>query len=341
MTEIKLLSIDLAKNIFHIHGTDGAGETVLEKKLRRAALKRYLAALPPCRIAMESCGGANYWGRYCQSLGHEVVLIHPRRVAMFLGAHKSDTRDARAITTAARQPDTRFIPVKTMTQQDLGSLLRLREGLLGQRTETVNRLRGLLAEYGHVYPKGRARFCRQLPLWLAELELAPALLRGLEMQALMLLEIEAQIRELDGLIKAQLKADERAPWLLSIPGIGPLTAAALIAAVDDPGLYASARMFAAWLGLVPRQHGTGGRTRLLRITKRGNALIRKWLVQGAHSLITVAGRQQQPRNRLEAFIMRKRAENLNRNVLAVAVANRLARIAWACLSKQTGFNPAG
>ncbi len=341
MTEITLVGIDLAKNVFQLCATDGSGRIVKERRLRRAGLLSELSALPPCVVAMEACGGAHDWGRRIAALGHEVRLLHPRRVAAFVGAHKNDRVDTRAICEAARQPGTRFVPVKNLRQQELQSLVRLRDGLVKQRTSSITRLRSILHEHGLVLPKGRQAGLRRFRQVAAEAwpaEISELLSEMLFAEAEHIEVLTRRIVLLKRVIEKAVKTDQQGRRLLSIPGIGPLTAAALLAAVGDASVFANGRALSAWLGLVPRQDGTGGRVRLCGITKHGNSYIRRNLVHGARAVIHHSSRRKHPAGRLERWINARRGD-LKPNILTVAVANRLARQAWAVLNYEETFNP--
>lgn len=342
MKDVSLVGIDLAKRVFHLCAMNSAGDIVWEGRAGRSGLMKKLEKLPSCRVAMEACGGAHDWGRRIGALGHDVVLIHTRRVAAFVGAHKNDRVDARAICEAARQAGTRWIAVKSLDQQALQSLIRLRAGLVRARTAEINRVRAILHEFGIVIPRGRLAAMRRLgeltdtPLWREAMppELGDALLE----QIGYLKQLDTRIDALSDRIAKGVAEHRQGALLMSIQGFGPLNTASLLAAVADEATFRNGRQFAAWIGLVPRQDTTGGRVRLRGITKAGNTMLRRDLVHGARAVVSAACRRGKPNSTLDRWIL-ERKEHMPMNRLVVAVANKLARIAWAVMTTGKPYTP--
>jgi transposase len=336
---IKRVGIGLAKHVFQVHGVDYHDKVVLRKQLKRDQLVKYFAALPPCLVGMEACGGGHHWARELQKLGHTVKLIAPQFVKPYVKGNKNDANDAEAICEAVGRPNMRFVAVKTVAQQDLQAVHRIRSELVRQRTAKVNQVRGLLAEYGVVVGKRAETLRRALP------ELLEDAGNGLSLDFRVLLEamrqdlihLDKRVAELDKQLHALANSDPAAKRLQAIPGIGPITATALACAVGDGKLFKRGRDMAAWLGLTPKRHSSGGKDRLLGISKRGDAYLRTLPVHGARSVSKVAGNKVDPRSRWLQNLCGRR----NKNIAAVALANKNARIAWALLSKATDYLPAG
>ena len=338
-----VIGLDTAKRFTQLCVLSRDGEILEERRLRRTKVLSHLSKLERCTVALEACGGAHYWGRELQALGFHVRLLHPARVRPYVGVQKNDRADARAICEASLRTLIRSVPVKSRDQQDLRVLLRLRHGVVCERTRLINRYRGLLGEYGLVLPKGAKAFRRTLRTLMGEDRwreaLSPLIQETFATLASELDVLFVKAETLKEQIERLQRDDATAQRLRTVPGIGPLTAAELVTAVADARVFASGRNLAAWVGLVPRQNSTGGRTRLGRITKHGQGELRRLLVQGARSLITAAERHKgPPRNRLEAWIS-KHNGRLHGNVLAVAVANRIARIAWVVMARGEKFEP--
>jgi len=335
---ITTLGIDLAKNVFHVHGRDAAGRPVLQKQFSRAALVKFMAILPSCRVGLEVCGGANYWCRTLQALGHEVRLISPQFVKPYVKSNKNDFNDAEAICEAVLRPTMRFVTPKTVAQQDLQNLHRVRRRLIGGRTALVNQIRGLLAEYGVVVPKQVSLLRRALPRLIEDLsnDLTPLARMTFTSLHEELRGLDARITAVDHELKRQCACDERCQRLTAIEGIGPLTATAIIAAVGDPRVFKNGRHLAAWLGLVPRQCSSGGKSRLLGISKRGDRYVRTLLIHGARAVVVRAGAKSDARSR---WIADKRHQR-GTNRACVAVANKNARIIWALLAHDTCYQQA-
>lgn len=337
MHVIRILAIDLAKHSFQLHGVDVAGHKVLGKKVGRARLRQMAIMLPPCIVAMEACGGAHAWGRLFAAHGHEVRLIAPQFVKPFVKSNKTDAADAEAICEAAQRPSMRFVSVKTVEQQDVQALHRVRSRAIQARTAQINQIRGLLLEYGIEIPRGRAAVRTRLPEILEDADngLTPvfrALLQGLYEE---LCHHDERVRQYDHLIAEMARADERVQRLRTIPGVGPLVATALVAAVGDLGAFRNGREFSAWLGLVPRQHSTGGKERLLGISKRGNSYLRVLLIHGARAALNVVDAKGDRVSRWAASIKSRR----HLNIAVVGMANKMARIAFALLKSGDTYQP--
>lgn len=332
---IKRLGIDLAKHVFQLHGVDNHEQPVLKKKLKREQMLSYFRDLTPCLIGMEACGGAHYWARELQKLGHTVKLIAPQFVKPYVKANKNDANDAEAICEAVSRPMMRFVTIKTVEQQDLQATHRVRSQLVSQRTEKVNQIRGLLAEYGLVVGQRIETLRKVLPDFLEDAESVltgefRALLEGLRQD---LHALDERVKTLDKRIQQQADSHPSAKRLQTIPGIGPLTATALIGAVGDGRQFKRGRDMAAWLGLTPGQHSSGGKERLLGITKRGDAYLRTLLIHGARAVLRFADKKDDTRSRWLVQLRERR----NPNIAAVAQANKNARIAWALLTKNMDY----
>jgi transposase len=334
---ITTIGLDLAKNVFQIHGVDSESKVVITKSLKRAQMVPFFANLPPCLVGMEACGSAHYWARKLETLGHTVKLMAPQFVKPYVKTNKHDAADAEAICEAVTRPSMRFVAVKTGEQQAVLSLHRARQGFVKARTAQANQIRGLLAEYGIVIPQGIGSIVRRLPEILedGENEL-PGLFRQL-LQRLgeHLKELDRQVDELDGQIQLWHRENAASRKLAEIPGIGPLTASALVASIGDAQSFENGRQLAAWLGLVPRQHSTGGRHNLLGMSKRGDGYLRMLLIHGARAVIRVAERKLDPADSWLKRLLGRR----HKNVAAVALANNNARIVWALLAHDRAFRP--
>ncbi len=336
---IKRIGVDLAKQVFQLHGVDHHEQPVLRKQLKRGHMLTFFRQLPPCLVGMEACASAHYWARELQKLGHTVKLIAPQFVKPYVKANKNDANDAEAICEAVSRPSMRFVAIKTVAQQDLQATHRVRSQLVSQRTEKVNQIRGLLAEYGLVVGQRIDSLRKALPDWLEDADNPlssdfRSVLDGLRQD---LLTLDERIKELDHCIQRQAEADPAAKRLQQIPGIGPVTATALVSGVGNARQFKRGRDMAAWLGLTPRQHSSGGKERLLGISKRGDAYLRTLLIQGARSVLKVAGRKDDPRSRW----LQSLCERRNPNIAAVALANKNARIAWALLAQNIDYRADG
>ena len=327
---IAVLGIDLGKNSCSVVGLDGTGQVVLRRRMQRESVLRFASGLAPCVVAMEACCGAHHLGRALREHGHQVRLMSPEYVRPYVKAQKNDDRDAEAIAEAATRPTMRFVELKSAEQLDTQSLHRVRDRLVGERTALMNQLRGLLLERGIAVPQGRRRLEQHLAAVLDgdDAQLSP---RVRSLIADMRAEWEAldrRIEAFDAEFAARAKADGTARRLASIPGIGVLNATAL-AAVGNAATFARGRDLAAWLGLVPRQVTTGGRPRLLGITKRGNKYLRKLLVHGARAALPSLSASATPLGRW----LRGLLDRAHKNTVVVALANKLARIVWVVLRR--------
>ncbi len=332
--KIKAIGLDLAKNVFQVHGVDEQDRPVLRRALKRAQVVEFFARLEACLVGMEACASAHFWARKLQGLGHTVRLIAPKFVKPYVKTNKNDARDAEAICEALLRPSMRFVAVKTVEQQGLLALHRLRRGLIDSRTALVNQLRGLMAEFGVVVATGRTRFEQALPrLVRDEYEEVPGLLReALEPMREQLMTINQRIAELEKRIAAWHPQNPGSCRAAEVPGVGVLTATAAVATIGDPKVFDSGRGFAAWLGITPGQHGTGGKQRLLGISKRGDTSLRTLFIHGARSVI----RAHRPGTNawLDALLARR-----PKNVAVVALAHRNARTVWALLASGEHYTP--
>jgi transposase len=332
--QITTVGIDLAKNIFQIHGVDQQGKTVVRKQVRREQLVLFFANLPPCLIGIEACGGAHHWARKLELLGHTVRLMAPQFVKPYVKSNKTDAADAEAICEAVSRPSMRFVPIKGVEQQATLALHRVRQGFVKARTAQANQIRGLLAEFGLVVPRGITFVLERVPSVLqdAENEL-PGNFRALMARLLEHFKLLGQqVREIEEQIREWHRSSALSKRLEKVPGIGPLTASALAATVGNARNFDNGRQLAAWLGLVPRQHSSGGKPTLLGMSKRGDSYLRTLLIHGARSVIY---RARQRSNR-ESWLV-KLVDRRNVNVAAVALANKTARIAWALLAHDREF----
>jgi transposase len=335
--ERNIIGIDTAKEVFQVHAGGGLKQISQLARLSRAKFLAHFAKLPPAVIGMEACGSSHYWARELIKLGHEVKLIPPQIVKGFVpGPMKSDSRDARGCYLAVQQPDIHFVPVKSEEHQAGCALHRAQELLARQRTQTANQLRGLCAEFGLVCAKGLRALVEQLEAIEQGRLVVPIVLR--QMLAIMtghLRSIHAREQDLAARIAAQARASALACRLMKVPGIGPVTAHALAVGVVDPAAFSSARRFAAWLGLTPGLHASGNKSRLGRITKRGDETLRRLLVQGASSCAKAAKRAPHKADpRLQALLARKPYK-----VAVVAKAARTARIVWAMMTRDEEYRP--
>jgi transposase len=335
VNKIKLVAIDLAKRSYQVAALDEHSQLLYNRKLSARKFALAMQQLEPTTVAMEACAAAHYWGRRLITLGHQVRLVPPQHAKAFRRVHKSDAHDAVSIAEAAMRPNIHFVPVKTLAQQDLQLLGRVRERLVSQRTALINQARGLAREYGVNFAKTRQAFLAQLPEALAD---ADNELTAIAREALA--ELSAQIRHTSAQIEqiarrtALLAAQDPAyTRLLTIPGIGPTIAPALLASVGHAQQFASARQCSAWVGLVPRQHSTGGRAQLGGITKHGNRSLRAMLIHGARTVIRWADRQHHAQSRWITQLVARRGTNK----ATVALANKLMRIAWVVLTQNVSF----
>ncbi len=333
--KITTVGIDLAKNVIQVHGVDERGKVVLQKALKRAQVAEVFANLPSCLIGMEACGSAHYWARKLKALGHSVKLMAPQFVKPYVKANKNDAADAEAICEAVARPNMRFVPMKNGEQQAVLALHRARQGFVKTRTAQANQLRGLLAEYGIIIPQGIGYIAKRLPEILEDGENnLPGVFRQL-LQRLgdHLKELARQVGELEIQIQTWHREHPASKKLAQIPGIGPITASALVASIGDAKSFENGRQLAAWLGLVPRQHSSGGKPTLLGISKRGDSYLRTLLIHGARAVIRVAERRACHEDSWLGQLMHRR----NKNVATVALANKNARTVWALLAHDRNY----
>lgn len=332
MSTVTLIGIDLGKHSFHLHGQDESGRVVFRKKLTRSQMFTLLSNTPACTVAMEACAGAHWVARRVQALGHQAKLISPQFVKPFVQGNKNDFADAQAICEAASRPSMRFVSPRNEAQQTVSMLHRLRESLVRDRTGTINQIHAFLLEFGISLPKGPTVISK-LPAVLAAQELPPRLVALLERLRAHCKYLDEQVAQVERDLSAQLREDERSQRLLEIPGIGPITASVLMSELGDARQFGSARQFAASVGLVPRQYSTGGKPTLLGISKRGDKNLRRLLVQGARAILRCIDRRT---DQLGAWV-RSLLTRRHSNVVACALANKLARIAWAILARGTHY----
>lgn len=334
--KLTTIGLDLAKAVFQVHGADDRGRAVLKKQIKRAQVLAFFANLTPCRIGMEACGSAHYWARKFIAMGHEVVLIPPQYVKPFVKRNKNDAADAEAICEAVTRPNMPSVPVKSVEQQAILSLHRARQGFVKARTAQANQIRGLLAEYGFAIPQGIGHIAKRVPEIIEDGENdLPGNFRLL-IQRLVdhLKELDRQVGELEQEIQLWHKHNSLSQKLAKIPGIGPITATAMIATVGDARHFANGRQLAAWLGIVPKQHSTGGKSRLLGISKRGDRYLRTLLIHGARAVVRIAERKAEAESWIRRLLARR-----NKNVAAVALANKNARTIWALLAHDRDYEP--
>jgi transposase len=318
----------LAKNVFSVHGVDAGGVVLIRRTVSREKLAQLIVQLAPCLIGMEACSGAHEWARRFSSFGHTVKLMAPKFVAPYRKGGKNDGNDAEAICEAVGRPNMRFIPVKSVEQQADLTLHRVRQGFVEERTAILNRVRGLLAEFGHVLPLRAAEVRRRAPALLEKLPTRVAhCVRDLLEHAA---QLDAKVLEYEREIRAHVRGNALAQRAQTRLGIGPITASALVATVGNAHDFKNGRQFAAWLGLVPRQYSTGGKTRLGHITKRGDPYLRTLLVMGARAVLHGALRLNDPLSRWALALQQRRGYHR----ACVAIAAKNARIAWALLSKE-------
>lgn len=332
---ITTVGIDLAKNVFSVHGVDGHGKVVLKKTLSRGKLLECFANLPPCRVAMEACSGAHHWARQLGALGHDARIIAPRFVIPYRKSGKNDSNDSEAICEAASRPAMRFVPVKSAEQQAVLCLHRIRSERVAERTAQLNQLRGLLSEFGLIMPKGRYPAQHHIPDILEDADNGlPSLARRLLHDVYQrVLQLNQQILAYDRELEHLARHSDAAQRLMSAPGIGAITATAVVASINDPSQFHNGRQLAAWLGLVPRQYSTGGKTRLGRITKQGDKYLRMLLIHGARSVLASLGDKQ---DRVSCWL-RELIERRGYKRAAVALAAKNARLMWVLLTRGEAY----
>ncbi|MCS0592674.1 IS110 family transposase [Massilia norwichensis] len=327
--KLSACGIDLAKSVFQVHGVDLHGKSCLRKQLRRAEMLAFFVKLEPCLIGMEACGSAHYWARKLSEMGHTVKLMAPQFVKPYVKTNKNDAADAEAICEAVTRPNMRFVAIKTEHQQALLAIHRARQGFVKARTAQANQIRGLLAEFGVVIPQG----LYNLGPRLAELsdestgQLPGSFCSLLRRLTENLKELDQQVRDLEKEIQLWHAQNEASRRLAEIPGIGPITASALVASIGDARCFKNGRQLAAWMGLVPRQHSSGGKQVLLGISKRGDGYLRALLIHGARAVLRHAEHKVETATSWLGHLLSRR----NKNIAAVALANKNARRVWALL----------
>jgi transposase len=335
MSEVTTIGLDIAKHVFHAHGADEQGRAVFSKRISRGKLLDFFAAQPSCTVALEACGGAHHWARQLAQFGHEVRLIPPAYVKPFVKRQKNDAIDAEAICEAAQRPSMRFVAVKSEQQQAAGLVFRTRDLLVRQRTQLINAIRGHLTEYGWIAPKGPShvamladlleeKMARSLP------EAARAMFR---LMLDLLAGLEGKIADLDKEIARRAREDEVSRRLMTVPGVGPISATAIAALAPPAETFVKGRDFAAWLGLTPLQRSTGGKQKLGVTSKMGERTLRRLLIIGSSAVVQQASKRGAPKGSwLEQMLARK-----PRMLVIVALANKMARIIWALLVKQENY----
>jgi len=338
MKTVTTIGIDLAKNSFSVYGVDAKGKPVIQRTLSRSGVVRFFANLPACLVGMEACASSEYWARTIESLGHTARRIHPRYVKAYLLGSKNDVNDSAAICEAVQRPNMRFVPHKSPEQTDIQCVHRIRQGFVRSRTALVNQIRGLLGEYGTIIRQGVSAVRKQLPELIANEtnDLSPIMRQNLASLYESLCFLDGRILAQEKLLKSIARENEACRRLLKIPGIGLLTATILLSVAGVASSFKNGREFAAYLGLVPRQNSTGGKIKLLGISKRGDSYTRTLLVHGARAVLysLMAGRT--PPARQNAWLAELAARR-GKNRASVALANKTARIAWSMLAQGTEY----
>jgi transposase len=335
---ISMIGLDTAKSVFQVHAVDETGRMVIKRKLQRSELIAFFKKLVGCTVVMEACGAAYHWARMLTGLGHDVKLVAPEAVKPFVKkGKKNDAADAAAICAAASHPDTRFVPVKSLAQQGVLALHSVRSLLVKQQTMLANAIRGLATEFGLTAPKGIGKLGELMTLVDADETIPERARRAVKELHDQCDRLNDSIEAMEAQIVAHARHDESARRLATIPGVGPITASLIVATVVDFSVFKSARQFAAWLGLVPRQHSTGGKTRLGRITKTGNREIRRLLVLGATSMVYRSTHWNSTVGAWIRGLLQRRPVRL----VTVALANKIARIAWALMTRNEVYHAKG
>ena len=334
MGETTIIGLDVAKQIFQVHGVSADGKVTVKRQLRRSQMLGFFGKLTRCVVGLEACGGSHFWAREIRAFGHDVRLIPPAYVKPYVKRGKTDAVDAEAICEAVSRPTMRFVPIKTAECQAALMVLKTRDLLVRQRTQAINALRGHLAEVGIVAAKGAAKVEMLFEIIRDENDgrLPPAARTALKMLTEQIEALTERVNTLERKIVAEVRRDDTMRRLTTIPGIGPITAATIQALVPDPGAFTSGRHFAAWIGLTPKMHSSGGKERLGKISKMGNPALRSLLVVGATAVSRQVRRGATISPWLTALLARRPAK-----VAAIALANKMARIAWALLTKGGEF----
>lgn len=333
--KITTIGLDVAKHMFQVHGVDDGGVVVVRKRLRRSQVLSFFARLAPCLVGMEACSTSHHWARELRTLGHEVRLMPPQYVRAYVKRNKNDSADAEAICEAVTRPSMRFVPVKTVDQQAVLVMHRARDLLVRQRTMLINALRAHMAEFGVITAQGTNKIINLEAVLLDETEeRIPEMARGVLIVLVgQLTDLNRRIDDIERRIRCWHAQDETSRRLATIPGIGPITASALAATVPDPSVFRNGREFAAWLGLVPRQNSSGGKDCLGGISKRGDGYLRRLLIVGAQAVLRWSKAKHS-----DPWVIGLLARK-PRLVAAVAVANKMARIAWVIMSRMTSYQP--
>lgn len=334
--KLKRLGIDLAKSVFQVHGVDEREQPIIRKAFNRAQLRKFLLNVEPTLIGMEACGGSHQWARELQAMGHDVKLIAPQFVKPYVKSHKNDVVDAEAICEAVSRPTMRFVTIKSVDQQVMQSVHRVRSRIVKARTALVNEIRGMLAEFGIViYSLGVPAVRKALPLILEDGEnsLSFSLRELLQSMYEELVEMDKRLELFNLKLSNHANTDERVARLQQLPGVGPITASAIVAAVGDAKQFKTGRDFSAWLGIVPNQHSSGGKTSLGGISKRGDKYLRTLVIHGARSCVKVVEGKTDRRSEWVSALLKRR----NKNIATVALANKQARIIWAMLTRNEDY----
>jgi transposase len=338
MVKVTTVGLDIAKQVFQVHGADKTGRTVLRRKLRRNEVARFFSEQAPCLVGIEASGSAHYWARMLGGLGHTVRLMAPQFVKPYVKSNKNDANDAEAICEAVTRPSMRFVPQKSVEQQDLQCLHRVRSRLVACRTQLVNQIRGLLAEYGIVLPQHPGQVRRGLPTVLEDAEnqltgFGRELFQSLYGE---LVQLDEKIGDADDRIQIAFQRTPDCQRIAAVEGVGPLIATAIVAAINNGRAFENGRQFSAWLGLVPRQNSSGGKSRLLGISKRGDPYLRTLLIHGARSVVYRAKLKTDKRS----LWINDKQQRLGTSKACVAVANKNARIIWSLIAREQEYRRA-
>lgn len=335
---ITTIGLDLAKNVFQIHAVNEAGRVVLKKQLRRDQMVQFFLKLQPCLVGMEACGSAHYWARKLQGLGHTVRLMAPQFVKPYVKTNKNDAADAEAICEAVARPNMRFVPIKNVEQQSVLALHRVRQSFVKARTAQGNQIRGLLGEHGIIVPQGLANVFKRVPELIedASNELTGSFRMLVDKLMTHLKALDQQVVELEVQLNTWHRDNPTSCKVDKVPGVGPITASAFVASVGDAKTFKNGRQVSAWLGMVPKQHSSGGKEMLLGISKRGDTYVRTLLIHGARAVIQANERKKG--TEAEDLWLSELVARRNKNVAAVALANKNARIMWALLAHDREFS---